>query len=385
MAVRWFAGLMTGTVLDGKIDIALLRTDGRSIDGFGPYGLVPYDIAMPARLEECLQAARTWNFEGPELAVFAEVERDLTIAQAKALEGFARDQGIPLSDIAAIGFHGQTVLHRPPTQTRKGQTRQLGDGPLMADLTGRPVVFDLRSADINAGGQGAPLCPCYHDALMRFSSCDDSVAIVNLGGVGNITWRDSDGRLFAFDTGPANAPINDWIARHGLGEMDKDGLIAATGTVDEARLATLLQHPYFSAPFPKSLDRFDFPASLADGLSVEDGAALLTALAAAAVGQAVALLPGEISHLVICGGGRHNPTLMDAIAYRSGVKTETAESLGWRGDAIEAECFAYLAARCVAGLVASYPGTTGVPTPMPAGRFVHPQASATLAPSGDAG
>ena len=220
---------------------------------------------------------------------------------------------------------------------------------------------------------------------MSFSSCDDSVAIVNLGGVGNITWRDSDGRLFAFDTGPANAPINDWIARHGLGEMDKDGLIAATGTVDEARLATLLQHPYFSAPFPKSLDRFDFPASLADELSVEDGAALLIALAAAAVGQAVALLPGEISHLVICGGGRHNPTLMDAIAYRSGVKTETAESLGWRGDAIEAECFAYLAARCVAGLDASYPGTTGVPNPMPAGRFVHPQASATLAPSGDAG
>ena len=220
---------------------------------------------------------------------------------------------------------------------------------------------------------------------MRYFGCDESVAIVNLGGVGNITWRDCDGRLFAFDTGPANAPINDWIVRHGLGKMDADGLIAATGRVDEARLATLLGHPYFSAPFPKSLDRFDFPASLADGLSVEDGAALLTALAAAAVGQAVALLPGDIRRLVICGGGRHNPTLMDAIAHRSGIMTETAEALGWRGDAIEAECFAYLAARRVAGLDVSYPGTTGVPTPMPAGRLVYPQGSATLPGSGDAG
>ena len=385
MAARWFAGLMTGTVLDGRIDIALLRTDGRSIGEFGPCGLVPYDTAMPARLEECLQAARTWNFEGTEPAVFATAERDLTIAQAKALEEFTRDNGIPLSDIAAIGFHGQTVLHRPPTQDRNGQTRQLGNGALMAEITGRPVVFDLRSADINAGGQGAPLCPCYHDALMRYSGCDEPVAIVNLGGVGNITWRDCDGRLFAFDTGPANAPINDWIVRHGLGKMDADGLIAATGRVDEACLATLLEHPYFSAPFPKSLDRFDFPASLADGLSVEDGAALLTALAAAAVGQAVALLPGDIRRLVICGGGRHNPTLMDAIAHRSGIMTETAEALGWRGDAIEAECFAYLAARRVAGLDVSYPGTTGVPTPMPAGRLVYPQGSATLPGSGDAG
>ena len=187
MAARWFAGLMTGTVLDGRIDIALLRTDGKGIAEFGPYGLVPYGTTMPARLEKCLQAARTWNFNGPEPAVFAEAERDLTTAQAKAVEEFTKGHGIPLSDIAAIGFHGQTVLHRPPTQHRKGQTRQLGDGPLMAEITGRPVVFDLRSADIDAGGQGAPLCPCYHDALMRFSNCDESVAIVNLGGVGNIT------------------------------------------------------------------------------------------------------------------------------------------------------------------------------------------------------
>jgi anhydro-N-acetylmuramic acid kinase len=167
--------------------------------------------------------------------------------------------------------------------------------------------------------------------------------------------------------------------------MDVGGRIAATGKVDEDRLATLLQNPYFGAPFPKSLDRFDFPAHLADGLAVEDGAALLTAFAAAAVGRAVALLPGNIRRLVICGGGRRNPTLMDAIAHRSGVRTDTAEALGWRGDAIEAECFAYLAARRVAGLDASYPGTTGVPAPMPAGRLVHPHGSATLPASGDAG
>ena len=383
MAARWFAGLMTGTVLDGRIDIAFLRTNGRSIEEFGPYGLVPYDSALPDRLGECLQAAREWNFEGPEPAVFAIAEHELTVAQAKAVERFAGANGISLTDIAAIGFHGQTVLHRPPAPDRKGQTRQLGDGQLMAEITGRPVVFDLRSSDIKAGGQGAPLCPCYHDALLHHSGCDHTVAIVNLGGIGNITWRDRHGTLFAFDTGPANAPINDWVRQHGRGEMDRGGLIAAAGRVDEARLAALLENPYFAAPFPKSLDRFDFPAGLADGLSVEDGAALLTAFAAADVARAVSMLPETIDRLVICGGGRHNPTLMRDIAHRSGVTVLSADDLGWRGDAIEAECFAYLAARCVAGLDASYPGTTGVPAPLPAGRLIHPRGSATLCGSGD--
>jgi len=383
MTPRWFAGLMTGTVLDGRIDIAFLRTDGHRIDAFGPSGLVPYEDAVRDSLERALTAAKTWNFEGSEPPVFAEAERLLTIAQADAMIRFAASHDMPLTEIAAIGFHGQTVLHRPPRSGRPGRTRQLGDGRMMADHTGRPVVFDLRAADVAAGGQGAPLCPCYHAALLALADADEHVAVVNLGGIGNITWRAPDGRLLAFDTGPANAPINDWVRQHGLGEMDLDGHLARSGHIDERRLAELLRHPYFSAPFPKSLDRFDFPASLAQGMSAADGSAFLTALAAGAVARGVAMLPGEIKQLVICGGGRRNPAMMRFIAQRSGVPAVTAESVGWRGDAIEAECFAFLAARCLAGLDVSYPGTTGVPAPMPAGRLAKPGRPARLAPSGD--
>lgn len=369
LAEKWFAGLMTGTVLDGEIDIAFLRTDGQSISGFGPYGMIPYSSDMRGLLVQCLDDARRWNFSGPEPDGFGTAERMLTLAQSDALVGFAADHGIALSDIAAIGFHGQTVLHRPPVSGQPGRTRQLGDGQLMAARTGLPVVFDLRSNDVQAGGQGAPLCPCYHAALLEMSGASEDVAVVNLGGVGNITWRGSDDRLIAFDTGPANAPVNDWMKLNGLGEMDRDGTLAASGDVDEGRLATLMQHPHFTAPFPKSLDRFDFAADLAKGLSPADGAALLTHLAAASVARALDLLPVKVARLVVCGGGRHNPTLMNAIERRSGVPAEKAESVGWRGDAIEAECFAYLAARHMAGLDVSYPETTGVPAPMPAGRL----------------
>ena len=372
MVDQWFVGLMTGTVLDGEIDIAFLRTNGQTIQGFGPHGALPYAPELRDQLARCLDAARDWNFDGAEPEIFSQAERELTLAQSQALMVFAAAHGIPLSDIAGIGFHGQTVLHRPPAFGRPGRTRQLGDGQLMADHTGRPVVFDLRSADVEAGGEGAPLCPCYHASLLTSSHSDETVAVVNLGGVGNITWKGADGRLIAFDTGPANAPINDWVRRHGIGEMDRDGALAATGIVDEARLSELMRHPYFSAPFPKSLDRFDFAAELAAGLSPADGAALLTHLAAESVARAIALLPVGVTRLVICGGGRHNTTLMRAIAERSGVVTDAAESLGWRGDALEAECFAYLAARHMAGLDVSYPETTGVPAPMPAGRLASP-------------
>lgn len=372
MMAKWFAGLMTGTVLDGEIDIAFLQTDGRTVTGFGPYGLVPYADNLRHLLIACLETAREWNFNGPEPAIFAEAEHQLTLAQSNALVSFAAEHRIPLSDITAIGFHGQTVLHRPPSKGCAGMTRQLGNGQMMADLTGRPVIFDLRSSDVQAGGQGAPLCPCYHASLLESSDQDESVAVVNLGGVGNITWRGADGRLVAFDTGPANAPINDWVGQHGLGDMDRDGALAAEGTVDENRLAELMAHPYFNAPFPKSLDRFDFTAELATGLSPADGAALLTHLAAASVARSLSLLPVTVSRLVVCGGGRHNSELMKALETRSGITTETAENLGWRGDAIEAECFAYLAARHLAGLDVSYPETTGVAAPMRAGQLASP-------------
>jgi anhydro-N-acetylmuramic acid kinase len=186
--------------------------------------------------------------------------------------------------------------------------------------------------------------------------------------VANVTWWDGADTLIAFDAGPANAPINDFIKGLGLGEMDRDGKLALSGKVDEARLAELLKHPYFLAPYPKSLDRFDFLSTMTDGLSPTNGAATLTAFTTAAVGKALDLLPQRPSRLVVCGGGRHNPAIMAMLTQRAGVQALPAEAVGWRGDAIEAECFAFLAARNIRGLPISFPSTTGVPHPLRGGR-----------------
>lgn len=366
MKPAWAIGLMTGTVLDGNVDIAMIRTDGETISEFGPWALAPYPSGVRDLLARTLDTARAWRFEGPEPAIFREAERALTEAQAHAVNGFLSRHGYRAADIAAVGFHGQTVLHMPPQDGRKGRTRQLGDGPRMAGIVGADVVYDFRSADVAAGGQGAPLAPVYHRAMLERIGGGAGTAILNLGGVANVTWCDGE-RIAAFDTGPANAPVNDWIGRHGAGEMDRDGAIAATGTVDEARLAELLRHPWLAAPYPKSLDRFDFPASMADGMSLADGAALLTAFSAGAVGRALDLLPGRPTRLVVCGGGRKNPTLMREIAARAGVEAVPAEAVGLRGDAVEAECFAYLAVRSLRGLPQSFPSTTGVAAPMSGG------------------
>ena len=372
MTARWFAGLMGGTVLDGLIDVALLRTDGERVAEFGPYELVPYRRELRDLLEETLGAARFWNFQGPEPESFSTAERELTIAQSDAVAELVRGTGMPLSGIAAVGFHGQTVLHRGTTPGARGRTRQLGNGQLMADRLGIPVVYDLRSADVNMGGQGAPLCASYHAALLDRAGAGPDTAVLNLGGVANLSWRSALGRLIAFDTGPANAPLNDWVKSAGLGEMDRDGALAQAGSVDERRLEDLLNHPYFVQPFPKSLDRFDFAADMAKGLSPEDGAALLTAFAASAVGKGLDLLPNRPKRLIVSGGGRHNPTLMKSIAERANVAVGNADGYGWRGDAVEAECFAYLAARRIVGLPISFPDTTGAPRPMNGARVAMP-------------
>ncbi|WP_224703816.1 anhydro-N-acetylmuramic acid kinase [Devosia aquimaris] len=366
----WSIGLMTGTVLDGNIDVALLRTDGERIERFGAYTLAPYPQDIRDLLEETLAQARVWNFEGPEPAIFAAAEAALTTAQSAAVLDLVSQAGLTPADIGIIGFHGQSVLHRAPQPGRIGATRQLGDGALMHRLTGIRTAYDFRSADVRAGGQGAPLAALYHQALLRMiGATDGKTAVLNLGGVANVTWWDGKDSLIAFDTGPANAPINDFIKAHGLGEMDRDGTLALRGTVDEARLARLLTHPYLSAPFPKSLDRFDFLASMADGLDVETGAATLTAFTTGAVGKALDLLPQRPERLIVCGGGRHNPAIMAMLGARAGIEAVPAEAVGWRGDAIEAECFAFLAVRVLRGLPISFPTTTGAPHPLTGGQL----------------
>jgi anhydro-N-acetylmuramic acid kinase len=365
----WAVGLMTGTVLDGNIDVAMLKTDGERVEAFGPYALAPYREEINAMLAQAQKEALAWNFEGPEPAIFGKAEAALTRAQAAAVKALVEASGMAMADIGVVGFHGQTVLHRAPTGARAGDTRQLGDGQLMHALLGTKVVYDFRTADIRAGGQGAPLVAVYHAALLGASGADGETAILNLGGVGNVTWWDGKADFVAFDTGPANAPINDFVKARGLGEMDRDGALAASGTVDEARLARLLEHPYLAAPYPKSLDRFSFTAAMADGLSDADGAATLTAFTASAVGKALDLLPRRPGKLFVSGGGRRNPTLMAMIARRAGVKAVSADTLGWRGDAVEAECFAFLAVRALRGLPISFPSTTGAPRPMTGGRI----------------
>ena len=372
MTSFWAAGLMTGTVLDGDIDVALIRTDGHGIAEIGPSHLEPYSADINQLLSQCVQAARIWNFSGPEPEIFSRAERVLTLAQAAAVRKLVTRAGIQLPEIGIVGFHGQTVLHRAPTEKKPGRTRQLGDGDLMARELGVRVAFDFRTSDMAAGGQGAPLCSIYHRVLMDRLGAGPELAILNLGGVANLSWRDEEGNLVGFDTGPASAPLDDFVRSRGLGKMDRDGRLARAGTVDEKRLARLLNHPYLDTPFPKSLDRFDFGSDMAKGLGDKDGAALLTAFAAACVGRGLDFLPQRPEKLVVCGGGRLNPALMEALEIRAEVEVLSAEEAGWDGDTTEAACFAFLGARVLRGLPISFPGTTGVPFPMKGGRIAAP-------------
>lgn len=394
----WAVGLMTGTVLDGNIDVALLKTDGERIVEFGQYSLVPYKPATVELLRQCQQQALVWQFEGSEPDVFAQAQEQLTFEQTQAVSQLLEQYGIEHQAVSVVGFHGQTVLHRPPSDERLGMTRQLSDGALMARMLGIDVVDDFRSRDMRAGGQGAPLSAVYHKALLKslhtesihvanmhsgnnhaassapsekpYEGCDSDgvqfgadTAVLNLGGVANLSWWDGADSLIAFDTGPANAPINDFVQHMGYADYDDEGQLAASGQVDEHRLSTLLRHPYLHAQYPKSLDRFDFTWRMAEGLNLADGAALLTAFSAASVGCALDLLARRPRRLIVCGGGRHNLTLMRMLGERTGADVVPAEAVGWRGDAIEAECFAYLAVRSLRAKAISYPQTTGVNSP----------------------
>lgn len=360
-------GLMTGTAIDGFIDAALIRTDGVDVGELGSWRLHPYGDALRTRLAQAVAAARAWEFRGPEPAAIAAVERDYTLALAEAVNVLLEEANVQVADVGIVGMHGLTVLHRPGAPVKR--TRQLGDGPLLARELGIDVAYDFRAADVAAGGQGAPLAPVYHAALLRYARCEPPAVALNLGGVANVSYWGGADDIVAFDTGPANGPINEWMERNGRGAFDANGACAAAGTVDERLLARLLEHPFFARSFPKSLDRFDFSADVVRGLSVEDGAATLTAFSAAAVGRGLELLPVRPRELIVCGGGRKNPVLMRELDKRTGAHAIDSDSVGWRGDAVEAEVFGYLAVRVLRGLSLSFPATTGVPVAMTGGRI----------------
>ncbi|WP_147104579.1 anhydro-N-acetylmuramic acid kinase [Tateyamaria sp. syn59] len=359
-AVVTALGAMSGTSLDG-VDAAVLQTDGVSIHGFGPQDYREYAEEERAALRSALG-----HWSGPALEPATEV---VMAAHEALLSGF---EGIDL-----VGFHGQTVAHAPRLQG----TLQLGDGAALAQALGNPVVWDFRSADVELGGEGAPLAPFFHFACAKWMQATSPVAFLNLGGVGNLTWVDpmrdapeEEGALLAFDTGPANAPVNDLVqARRGV-PFDEGGRIAASGTVETGALELFLAEPYFARMPPKSLDRNDFAemVGLVQELSDADAAATLTAMCAAGVAEAMQHCPSPPSQVLVTGGGRHNPVLMKMLEVSLDCPVRPVEDVGLDGDMLEAQAFAYLAVRVARGLPTSCPGTTGVRAAVGGGTVSYP-------------
>lgn len=353
----WAVGLMSGTSLDG-VDAALIRSDGRGWVETGAALSRPYDAAFREDLRRLLGQAR------PSEAVLSPLVRKLTERHAEAVEDLLAQSGLAPEAVGVIGFHGQTIAHDPAA----GITCQIGDGDLLAASTGIPVVTDFRSRDVAAGGEGAPLAPLYHAALA--SKIARPLAVINIGGVANVTWLGpGPDDLLAFDTGPGNALLDDWVLRTYHRPMDTDGALARAGRVHEDVLERLLDNPYFARPAPKSLDRDAFDFSPVTRLSPEDGAATLTAFTAEAIGLGAALLPSPPHRWLVCGGGRRNPAHMAALAARLSGPVEPVEAVGWDGDCLEAQAFAYLAIRSLCDLPLSLPGTTGVSRPTTGGRL----------------
>ena len=357
----WALGAMSGTSLDG-VDAAMVLTDGHSISAFGPDAYRAYTEA-----ERAVIRAGFGRWPGD-----VGVDRAAEVVEAAHAEVLARFTGA-----GVVGFHGQTLAHDP---TGRG-THQAGNGALLAQTLGVPVVWDFRSTDVAMGGQGAPLAPFFHHACARFAGLTGPVAFLNLGGVGNLTWvdplvaaPDAPGAVLAFDTGPANAPINDLVlARRGEAQ-DAGGALALSGSVDDAVVDRFLRHPFFCKVPPKSLDRNDFAALSSAVAHLEDAgaAATLVACAAAAVARGAEHFPRPVAQVLVCGGGRHNAAMMGALAARLAVPVAPVETVGLNGDMLEAQAFGYLAVRVLRGLPTSAPATTGVPAAVGGGQISRP-------------
>ncbi len=367
MTVVQAIGLMSGTSLDG-VDVALIETDGDRIAGFGPTGYRAYTEAERALLRQGLIDAANLSDRTQRPGVLAQAEALVTRAHGDAVEDYLKDNSLSLTTVEIIGFHGQTVLHRPERQL----TVQIGDGRALARRFGSPVAFDFRAADVAAGGQGAPLVPVFHSALVQGLDRPRPVAVLNIGGVANVTYC-GDGDLIACDTGPGNALLDDFMRARTGRAFDTGGAKAARGTVDQALVDRILRHPFFALPPPKSLDRnaFSFAAAGLSDCSIADGAATLAALTAASVARVVPLLPQRPRSWIIAGGGANNPVLLAMLAERlAPASVEPADALGWSADALEAQAFGYLAVRALRGLPITFPSTTGVPRPMTGGLVV---------------
>jgi anhydro-N-acetylmuramic acid kinase len=340
-------------------------TDGERVDYSGPRHFRPYSDAERRTLRTAVEQAKSLNDRTARPGALADAERIVTEAHADAIDAIRKSGNAPVIDL--IGFHGQTVFHAP----ERGLTVQIGDGAALARRFGIPVVYDFRAADMAAGGQGAPLVPAYHRALALNSGLDLPLAVVNIGGVANLTWLGPGGSMSAYDTGPGNALLDD-LARTRAGRpMDEGGALAAAGKVDERALRRLTEHPYFAAQPPKSLDRNAFSIEPVAALPPEHAAATLTEFTAATIADAVKK-SGGATQIVVAGGGARNPVRIERLRKAARAPVVTAEDLGWSADFLEAEAFAFLAARAVAGLPLTWPETTGVPLPMTGGVVARP-------------
>ena len=353
-------GLMSGTSLDG-IDVAFIESDGVRHIKTGAVRCFSYDPIFREKLKSCLGKL-------PDDPAVADVDEEITDRHVQAVKSMLKEQNMEASDIDLLGFHGHTTLHRPQSRL----TIQIGNPARLAKETGIQVIGSFRSNDVAQGGEGAPLAPLFHHALC--ADLDKPLAVLNIGGVANVTWigreRNSDiPNIIAFDTGPGNALIDDWVSKTTGYSMDEGGRLAESGKVQENILNDLLENPFFCRYPPKSLDRDDFVSAIqaVSKLSVEDGAATLSALSVLSISKAQNFFPEIAKRWLVTGGGRHNNALMTMLNNHVVGVVEPIESISLDGDALEAQAFAYLAIRSFYGLPISFPETTKVPRPMQGG------------------
>jgi anhydro-N-acetylmuramic acid kinase len=357
-------GLMSGTSMDG-VDVAIIETDGQEIITLGRTGFFPYGEADRALLRRAIAEAAALTDRRARPGSLGLADAMITQRHAEAVEAFLAAESLRPEGIDLVGFHGQTVLHRPERRL----TVQIGDGAALAERLGVPVVYDFRADDVAQGGQGAPLVPVFHCALAAAAGFTEPSVFINIGGVANLTLIVPGEERVAYDTGPGNALIDDLILkRRGL-PFDRDGAVAASGQADMEIVERLLDHPFFSSPPPKSLDWNGFSGKAVEQLTTEDAAATLTAFTAESIARAFFHLPQVPFRAVVCGGGARNKTTMRELSDRLPCPAIPAEAFGWSSDAIEAQAFAYLAVRCQKNLPITFPMTTGVKAPLSGGRI----------------
>ena len=362
-------GLMSGTSLDG-VDIAVIETDGVDIFGFGPsQGSEFDDDALALRL--ATKAAVAWGAKGPPPNSLMAQTNLVDTLHIQAVEDIISDQSC---EFDLIGYHGQTVFHLAPTKNKLGRTLQLGNGQTLADHFNAPVAYDFRTADVQSGGQGAPLAPIYHEALVRYSKLEGRVAVLNIGGVSNVTAIEDGKIIWATDCGPGNGPLDSWIELKTGRNFDLDGRLSKKGEVEHGIINQWLEQDFFKRDIPRSADRYDFDV-LPDmrNLSSEDGAATLASFCAQSIAQDISKFDADT--VIVCGGGRKNPTIMAMLDSHIDSNVALAEDVGWNGDMLEAQAFAFLAVRTLKGLPISFPETTGCPEPMTGGKVVYPNAT----------